>query len=114
MAKDDYEVIAYKVLAYYYACLKEGVKGNLAKAKELVGCNDMYFSVVLNEMSNQGYLVGSMMRDMNGDIIHADLTITLAGTEFISNNSTMSKVKATLGKAFELVLATAVQATALL
>lgn len=114
MAKDSYEVIVYKILAYYYACLKGGVNGNITKAKEITGCNDVYFDSVINELIRIGYLTGNTFKDMNGTIIHAELTVTFAGVEFVNNNSTMATVKSTLGAAFEAIIVVAVQATSLL
>ncbi len=34
MSFDDFEIVAYKILAYLYACLKEGVSPSVNKAHE--------------------------------------------------------------------------------
>lgn len=114
MAKDDYSVIAYKTLAYFYACLKEGVDGNPDKARELADCNETYFLAVLQDLINNGYMSGSAQMDYTLCIIGNNLRITLKGTEFLEENSSMVKVKKALGKAFEVVLQAAVAATSLL
>lgn len=114
MSKDDYPIIAYKVLAYFYACLKKGVEGNVAKAQELADCNDTYFMAVLQDLIDNGYMSGSAKLDYALSIRGADLRITLKGTEFLDENSSMAKAKKALGKAFEAILQAAVAATSLL
>lgn len=114
MAKDDYQVIAYKVLAYFYACLKEGVEGSPAKALELAGCNSTYFIAVLRDLIESGYMAGDAGMDYAQEIMCDDLRITLKGVDFLDSNSAMAKVRKSLGKAFETVLSGAVAATSLL
>ena len=55
MTKDDYPVIAYKIMSYYYACLREGTEGNVTKSQELTGCNDVYFRSVIDDLINNGF-----------------------------------------------------------
>lgn len=114
MSKDDYQVIAYKILAYFYACLKGGVEGSLAKAEELAGCNSVYFDSVLRDLLENGYMAGEVIRDFAQEAICSDLRITMKGTEFLDSNSGMAKARKALGAAFEKVLQAAVAATALL
>lgn len=47
MAKDDYDVIVYKVLVYYYACLKRRITFDKKVFEETVmkGLNQSYFKV---------------------------------------------------------------------
>ena len=35
MSRDDFEVVAYKILVYLYACLKAGAEPSVAKAQEV-------------------------------------------------------------------------------
>lgn len=114
MTKDDYPVIAYKIMAYYYACLREGTEGNVIKAQELTGCNDVYFRSVIDDLINNGYMAGSITLDFAQEITGSNLRITLKGTEYLQDNSTMTKVKKALGKSFEVILQAAVTATSLL
>lgn len=114
MSKDDYQVIAYKILAYFYACLKEGIDGNVQKAQELTESNNVYFLAVLQDLLDSGYMSGSAAMDYACEINGNNLRVTLKGVEYLDTNSTMAKVKKTLGKAFELVLQAAVSATGLL
>ena len=114
MAKDDYGVIAYKVLAYYYACIKDGVNGNVTKAQELAGCNDLYFTAVIKDLTARGLLAGEVVYSWGEEVVFAELRITIDGTVYIEENSTMTKVRHALGKAFEVVTEAAVKSTALL
>jgi len=50
MAKDDFDVIAYKILAYAYACLKQGVAASTDKACEVAKVNEVYFFAVLESL----------------------------------------------------------------
>lgn len=47
MASDDFEVIAYKILAYLYKCMKGGKKVDVAALRQLTGCNESYFADVV-------------------------------------------------------------------
>ena len=42
MAKDDYFVVMYKILAYLYQCLKDGVKPNIG----VVGLHNLYYQTL--------------------------------------------------------------------
>lgn len=114
MTKDDYQVIAYKIMAYFYACLKEGVEGSPDKALELAGCNKTYFVAVLSDLIESGYMAGEAGMDYAQELMCDGLRITLKGVDFLDGSSSMAKVRKALGKAFETVLATAVAATSLL
>ena len=105
MAFDDFEVVAYKVLAYLYACLKEGVSPSVDKARELTRVNEVYFDAVVSSLLADGLVTGSVLRDMNGTVMDVDsLTLTLEGAAYLKDNSTMSKVKHVLGAAFDKTL----------
>lgn len=113
MRKDDYEVIAYKILAYYYACLKEGIRGSVINASELVGCNASYFGSVVEELMRLGLLKDNAQEGQTESITSADLSITLEGVGYL-DSPMMVKVCNALGEAFEPVLSSAVRLTALL
>lgn len=50
MAMDDYPVLVYKILAYLYACLKNGVKPDpaflSADGSYLGGINERYYGFI--------------------------------------------------------------------
>ena len=56
MSKDDFSVLACKLLAYLYGCIKARVKANASKAKDVVGCNDLYWEALLDDMSDYGLI----------------------------------------------------------
>lgn len=114
MGKDDFEVIAFKVLSYAYACIKAGVVPSWAKAEEVAGCNPVYFAAIIGSLSDSGYIrTVKVFSDMNGEPLDFsdELTITIQGTDYLRENSRMQKVAKFLGKAFEKALEIAVSAT---
>lgn len=114
MAKDDFNVVAYKVLAYLYACLKAGAVPSEAEAREVAKVNEVYFYAVVSSLSSNGLVEPvKEFRDMNGDIIGLSgrLCITMAGAEYLEQNATMKRIARFLGKAFEAVIAEAVKVT---
>lgn len=115
MSKDDFSVVMYKLLAYLYRCLKEGVQPNLDTAQEMCGCNDVYWQAVLADALSRDLIAGNPIRDWSGGIVRiVNVRITLDGSEYLEGNSKMAEIKAFLGKAFEVVLANAIQATSML
>lgn len=114
MSKDDYPVISYKVLSYFYACIKEGISGDIKKAQELAGCNEVYFLSVIQDLIGNGYMSGTAAIDYSSSIVGNDLKITLKGTEFLDENSTMAKVRKALGESFPAIIQGAVVATSLI
>ena len=64
MAKDDMRVIACKLLTYLYECIKAGGVPSEAKARELAGCNAVYWCAVLDDLmkGSSGQAVQCMNR----------------------------------------------------
>lgn len=115
MANNDFEVIAYKILAYIDACQKTGVEPNAFKAQELAGCDEKYFNKVLLSLDDKELLHYTQFTDMNGDVMCInELALTLDGAVYLKENSRMQKVAKFLGKAFTGVLDVAVKASAFL
>lgn len=114
MSHDDFAVIAYKILAYAYKCLKEGIEPSWDKAMDVAGCNPVYFAAVVSSLVQSGYIADAApFKDARGDVIgwRGDLTLTLEGAEFLETNSKMAKVRGFLGRAFEASLKAAIEAT---
>lgn len=113
MAHDDFDVIAYKLLAYVYGCMKEGRSVDLDKAWELCGCPpEGYWKAILASPQTDGYIA---MRDPRYDILGNVMTpgscaITMSGAMYVRDNSAMAKARTFLGKAFEKTLAAAIAA----
>lgn len=115
MSKDDFSVLACKLLAYLYGCLKAGVKANARKAKDVVGCNDLYWEALLDDMSECGLIrVTATHASGKRYVSISEIRITMPGAEYYDENSTMRKVRDTLGSVLEEAVAIAVSATSLM
>ena len=115
MSKDEFSVLACKLLAYLYGCIKAGVKANASKAKDVVGCNDLYWEALLDDMSDR-CLIRVIAAHASGKryVAVSEIRITMSGAEYYDENSTMRKVRDTLGSVLEDAVALAVSATALM
>ncbi|MCL2679907.1 MAG: YjcQ family protein [Coriobacteriia bacterium] len=112
MSADDFDVIVFKILEYLYACLKEGVSPNIDKARDVAGCNKVYFAAVISSMLDDGYVGGVAIKAWGGDVVNIDkVNITQAGAQYLSESGKMAKVRDFLGEAWKPALATAIQAT---
>ena len=99
MARDDYDVIVYRVLVYLYACLKRKTIFNESSFRSIVikNINEDYFDDVLAMMQREGLVEGlAFVRDMCGINIRAsdycDMRITADGIHYLSDNAKMKKV----------------------
>lgn len=108
MPKDDYNVIVYKILKFCYQCLKDGKECNSAKLKEIVEVNEIYFHSVLDDLENNEFIRRKKLYADN-EIYFEQITITMAGVEFLDTNSRMHDVATALGKAFETILQVAIR-----
>lgn len=105
MAKDDMHVIAYKILSYLYACLKSGkepLKSVYGSNGTLFDIPESYWVVIMEKLAENGYIKGfKAMKTMEGMRIpiQCDLCITMAGVEYLQENSMMRKVAKTLKEA---------------
>ena len=111
MAKDDYDVIVYRVLIYLYACKKrriifEEVTFNEAVRKNVE--NDLYFYDVLNMMQEEGLIRGlAFAKAWGGDKILlspiSDAEITVTGIHYLQDNDTMKRVGNMLREAVDII-----------
>lgn len=108
MAKDDYSVVVYKVLAYLYQSIKEGVYPNIIQTKEITGINEVYLKAVVADLADRGYVRFDMKFFPNGE--YRGLSITGEGVEYLEENPKMASVKSFLGKAFDVVVAAMIEA----
>ncbi len=96
MAKDDYYIIAYRLMAYLYSCLKAGEKQNIDYIYSLSDV-PTYFDYILVNLYNDGYLEGIVKIPLLGSDygvrVMPDVMITPKGIEFLQTNSAMSKAK---------------------
>lgn len=114
MAKDDMDVIIYKILRYLYDCMKVGKAPTL----EDMCCNSKLFNIpqtywnhIIYELITSGYIRGFIYRYTKDGIcitMTDSVAITLDGVHFLEENKRMNKVKEFLGKSFEVVLETVI------
>ncbi len=101
MAEDDYAVIAFKILVYYYGLLKRKYSfSDETFTKALIKANitEEYLIDILYMLKNSGYIQGIVFAKAWGNekVIISDLveaSITADGIHYISENDTMKKVK---------------------
>lgn len=109
MARDDYFVLAYKVLAYLYQRLKndEVVEVSYISHKAL-GIGIGYWEYLITHLSEEEYIEGVSLLPIMGRKtpavkVDSNLTITPKGIEFLENNSSMAKAKKILKEFNELM-----------
>ena len=93
MAKDDYHVIAYRILAYLYECLKEGNYPDIkyiSHDSEAVNINLNYWEYIIRHLYADGYIEGVFLGNVVGRktpmIKFEDLAITPLGIEYLQDN----------------------------
>ncbi len=100
MARDDYHVIVYQILACLYVQLKAGEKINtdLLKAEsQYLNINQIYWNYIIDSLNNQGLICGVNKTAAWGkdrvifDI--QDIMITPLGIEYLTDNSFLNKAK---------------------
>lgn len=97
MAKNDYFVIAYRILAYLYACLKSDEtpdESEISPAK--LDIKPGYWLYIMENMQLSGYITGVHIGKLIGGapaVKLADLKITPDGIAYLQENSTMEKAK---------------------
>ncbi|MDY6065274.1 MAG: YjcQ family protein [Finegoldia sp.] len=100
MAKDDYFVIVYKILAYLYTKLKSGEAIEpeyLMYDGVLFDINRKYWTYIVADMVESGYITGlSNVRVADDNYLKyklRDCEITPKGIEYLCENSTLEKAK---------------------
>lgn len=101
MARDDYFIIAYRILAYLYACLKKGEQPDISYISadsSAINISENYWEYIIRHLYEDGYIEGVSVfniagRTTPGIKLKADFMITPKGIDFLQNNSTMSKAK---------------------
>lgn len=104
MAKDDYYVIAAKILVQLYKklkCKKYDEDYFVAMSKQFPICED-YLNEIFSMLEEDGYIKGRIFRAWGGDIACIDydsFKITVKGIDFLRDNSSIRKVCETLKEA---------------
>lgn len=101
MARDDYFVIVYKILAYLYESLKNGLKPDIYNilTAETYNIENSYFEYILKELQKEGYIDGVKIgQSLECEFIKITPTITIKpkGIEYLQENSIFSRVKKTI------------------
>ena len=62
MAKNDYFVIMYRILAYLYACMKQGEKPDMSTVSfEALGIPESYYNYVMINMIEKQYIKADVL-----------------------------------------------------
>lgn len=101
MAKDDYEVVAYKILTYLYACMKgKAAFEKTVFRKSVVGeyVSDEYLHKILRLMQNDSLIEGlTFVRAWGNEWVLAsdfsDASITAEGIRYLKDNSKTDAIK---------------------
>lgn len=111
MAKDDYDVIVYRVLVYLYAVMKRKIMFEDLTFQKAVRKNvesDEYFAEILQMMQEEGLIKGLVFCNAwGGDVLLAsdvaDAKITAAGIRYLNENDRMKKIADTLKESVDLI-----------
>lgn len=100
MAKDDYYVIAYRILVYLYECLKNGENPDIEYIQynsKAINISENYWEYIMRHLYEEEYLEGMSLIPVVGRCkivrLTKDIMITPKGIEFLNDNSAMSKAK---------------------
>lgn len=102
MARDDYHVIVYQILAYLYQCLKNGqdIDAALLEPESCLfhGINKRYWRYIMLNLYKDEMIEGITFADIDGDrypvpVNLNDCQITPLGIEYLCDNSFMEKAK---------------------
>lgn len=111
MAKDDYDVIVYKILLYLYACMKRTISFDQVVYDATIDKESIspeYLVDIYRLMQDDGLIEGvKYVVAWGGDKImlssERDMSITSSGIRYLKDNRTMNKVKDFLLKTAGLV-----------
>lgn len=100
MARDDYPVIVYQILAYLYQCLKSGKKvegKDISYSNKYFTINENYWRYIIVNLIRSGYIEGvkevKTMEPLPNFTNLDDCVITPKGIEYLMDNSFIEKAK---------------------
>ena len=99
MPKDDYFVIAYRLLSYLYNCLKKDKSPETAVlCAEYFGVGAQYWDYIIENLYRDGYITGVHVIQLLADLeptvtIQPNIKITPKGIQHLSENSMFQKIK---------------------
>lgn len=109
MAKDDYFVIVYQILAYLYQCLKKGVDIDpkmIGHDSPNLNINKRYWTYIIDHLSEEGYIEGIIFANGCDGRIPYEMrkcAITPKGIAYLCDNSFMKKAVAFLKQIKEVI-----------
>ena len=101
MSSNDYYVIAYKLMSYLYACLKQGEHPSLEfleSGTKVFPVTESYWEYILQHLFEDGYIEGAKVipilgKSKAGIRLTPDIMITPKGIEYLEDNSAMQRAK---------------------
>lgn len=111
MAKDDYHVIVYQVLAYLYQCLKKGIPveaKNLEHNCKYFQINKNYWAYILYHLQEMNFIEGLGFVEVDGADYPLPVEleccrITPMGIEYLCDNSFMAKAQKFIKEAKDII-----------
>lgn len=110
MAKNDMDVIMYKILKYLYECMKNDKEAELAAFawnSKMFDIPQNYWCEIIITLVKKGYIVGfDIISSKDGVMIQPDkpFKITFEGVEFLEENNRMQKAKEYCSETFRVLL----------
>jgi len=99
-------VIAYRIMAYLYACMKAGEEpdGNQI-SHERLGIPKGYWNSIIGNLRDEGFVKGIVKYTVLGKGIYEleNPEITMNGIEYLQSSSTIAKAKAALKEFKEMI-----------
>ncbi len=100
MARDDYYVIVYQILAYLYQCLKNDEKVDekkIAPGSSLIGnIPESYWNYIMVNLYEEGLIIGISVQKVGSNYYFSNVAescITPKGIAYLTENSTIEKAK---------------------
>jgi hypothetical protein len=110
LAKNDYFVIAYKILSYLYTCLKEGEDPDrdfIRYDSDYINISEKYWEYITHHLYEDGFIEGVALIHIAGQpyagVKTNHIMITPLGIEYLESNSAINKAKAFLKEIKEIV-----------
>ena len=107
MAKDDINVIMYKILKYLYTCMKAGVKPVPEEMISFLDIPELYWEDVILGLVEKGFINDIQKRTTTDGLIITlgeRFGISIDGMRFMDSDSKMEEVDEFLGESFGIVL----------
>ena len=109
MARDDYFVIAYRLLKYLYDCLKKGKTPDMEVIDaDYFGIGHPYWEYIIRNLALEGFLTGVTVfpvlgKTEDGVKISASIKITPKGILYLEENSVFQKIKGAVKDIAEII-----------